>query len=121
MSDDGFETFEVSPAEEPEASPVKEQEPKKEKGKRREKMADSDRCLHVTVIDHNPVIEGTDDSSYIDIRIPLGMVEAGLKLIPTKKLGDIDPDMIVQMIDMGAQGELVSINGDKKSISIRVE
>ncbi len=119
MSDDGFETFEVSPTEEPE--PTKEPESKTENRKRSKKMAESERCLHVTVIDHNPVIDGTDDSSFIDIRIPLGMVEAGLKLIPSKKLGDVDPDMIVQMIEMGAQGELVHINGDKKSISIRVE
>ncbi len=121
MSDEGFETFEVSPTEEPEATPVEKAGSDTPTSERSEKMAESQRCLHVTIIDHNPVIEGTDDSSYVDMRIPLGMVETGLKLIPKEKLGDIDPEMIVQMIEMGAQGELVSINGDKKSVSIRVE
>jgi len=136
MAKDGFETFEVTPGEETESVPgekdetvedVEEEktgivsESKPEPIERSEKVAKSGGCLHVTIVDHNPVIDGTDDSSYIDIRIPLGMVESGLKLIPAKKLGDIDPDMIVQMIEMGAQGELISISEEKKSISIRIE
>ena len=125
MSEDGFETFEVSPTEEPE--PVSQdtsesmEENANENSNRSQTMQESQRCLHVTIVDHNPVIDGTDDSSYIDLRIPLAMVEAGLELIPQKKLGDIDPDMIVQMVKMGAQGELVNISEEKKSISIRIE
>lgn len=108
MADEGLETFEVTPeesAEEPE---------------RREQVA-SRNFLHVTIVDHNPVVEGTDDSSYIDVRIPLGMVEAGLRTIPDNKFGTVDPAMIVQMVEMGAQGELVQINEERKSINIRVE
>lgn len=108
MSEEGLEAFEVSPQEEPQAS-------------RREPMANAKKFLHVTIVDHNPVIDGTDDSSYVDVRIPIGMVESGLHMIPTQKLGDIDPDLIVQMVEMGAEGELVRVNEEKKSISIRVE
>ncbi len=121
MAKDGFETFEVSPTEEPEPARAQESQSNIQENERKDIMEQSNRCLHVTIVDHNPVIEGTDDSSYIDLRIPLKMVESGLKLIPNKKLGDIDPDMIVQMIQMGAQGELISINEEKKTISIRVE
>lgn len=106
MSNEGIETFEVSPQEQPE---------------RREPVASNNKFLHVTIVDHNPVIEGTDDSSFVDVRIPVGMVESGLKMIPGNKLGDVDPAMIVQMVEMGAEGELIRVNEEKKSISIRVE
>ena len=105
MSQEGMETFEVS-AEEMTA--------------RREPVAEK-RCLHITVVDHTPIVEGTDDVSFIDLKIPLGMVEAGLKLVPEGKLGKLDPTLIVQMVEMGASGELVKINEEKKSISIRIE
>ena len=72
-------------------------------------------------MDHNPVVEGTDDVSYIDIRIPVSLAEAGLKMVPQGKLGSIDPSLIVQMIELGADGELIKINEEKKSVSIRVE
>jgi hypothetical protein len=75
----------------------------------------------VTIVDHNPVIEGTNDSSYIDVRIPLEMIASGLEMIPDEKLGRIDPDMIVQMVKMGATGELIRINEERKFITIRVE
>jgi hypothetical protein len=99
------ETFEVS-AEEPAA--------------RRESVAEK-RVLHITVVDHTPIVEGNDEVSYIDLKIPLGMAEAGLKMVPEGKLGQVDPDLIVQMVEMGAVGELVNINEEKKTVSIRVE
>ena len=105
MSEEEAETFEISP---------------EETATRREPVAER-RCLHVTVVDHTPIVEGTDDVSYIDLRIPLGMAEAGLKMVPDGKLGKIDPAMIVQMIEMGASGELVKIDEEKKTISIRIE
>jgi len=105
MSEEGVETFQVSPQEQPE---------------RRQAVAEK-RFLHVTVVDHNPVIEGTDEVSYIDVKIPLGMAEAGLKMIPAGKLGEIDPALIVQMVNMGAEGDLVRVNEEKKSIHIRIE
>ena len=105
MGDEGMETFEVSPG---------------ERAERREPVAEK-RLLHITIVDHNPVIEGTDDVSFVDVRIPLAMVEAGLKMIPRGKFGDVDPSLLVQMIDMGAEGELIRINEEKKSISVRVE
>jgi len=86
MSEEGVETFQVSPQEEPQ---------------RRQAVAEK-RFLHVTVVDHNPVIEGTDEVSYVDVRIPLGM-------------------LIVQMVNMGAEGDLVRMNEEKKTIHIRVE
>lgn len=108
MADEELETFEVTPQE------------SEEQPQRRETVA-AKKFLHVTIIDHNPVVEGTDDSSYIDVRIPLGMAEAGLRTIPEDKFGTIDPAMIVQMVEMGAEGELVQIKEERKSVHIRVE
>ena len=105
MSDEGSETFEVSPQEQPQ---------------RRETVAEK-RFLHVTIVDHNPIIEGTDDVSYIDLRIPVGMAEAGLKMVPQGKLGSVDPSLVVQMVEMGASGEIVKIEEQKKTINIRIE
>ena len=105
MSDEGNETFEVSPQEQP---------------LRRETVAEK-RFLHVTIVDHNPVIEGTDDVSYIDLRIPVGMAEAGLRMVPQGKLGSVDPSLVVQMVEMGASGEIVKIEEQKKTINIRIE
>lgn len=108
MADEGLETFEVSSGE------------TTEEPERREPVA-SQKFLHVTIVDHNPVIDGTDDSSFIDVRIPLGMAEAGLRAIPEEKFGTVDPSLVVQMVEMGAEGELVQIKEERKSISIRVE
>ena len=105
MSEEEAETFEISP---------------EETATRREPVADK-KCLHVTIVDHTPIVEGTDDVSYIDLKIPVGMAEAGLKMVPEGKLGKIDAALIVQMIELGATGELVKIDEEKKSISIRIE
>ena len=77
--------------------------------------------LHITVIDHNPIIDGTGEVSHIDFRVPLQLAEAGLKMIPSGKLGNIDPALIVQTIEMGVDGEIIRIDEEKKSIHIRVE
>ena len=59
--------------------------------------------------------------SFVDLRIPVPLVESGLKMIPAGKLGNIDPTLLVQMVEMGAVGEIIKINEEKKTISIRVE
>jgi len=105
MSDEDMDTFQVSPQEQTE----------------RRGAAVSKKFLHVTIVDHNPAVEGTDDVSFLDVRIPAGMVEAGLRMIPQGKLGDIDPTLIVQMVEMGAEGEIVKLENEKKSINIRME
>ena len=105
MTEQGMETFEVSPEQPP---------------TRRKPVAET-KCVHVTIVDHTPVVEGTDDVSYMDVKIPLAMIEAGLRIIPEGKLGKIDPALIVQMVELGATGELVNINEEKKSIRIRIE
>jgi len=105
MRDEGLETFQVSTQEQPE---------------RRRAVAEK-KFLHVTIVDHNPVIEGTDEVSYVDVRIPVAIVEAGLRMIPQGKLGDIDPALIVQMVNMGAEGDLIRMNEEKKTIHVRVE
>ena len=105
MGDEDMDTFEVTQRANPE----------------RREEAVSKRFLHVTIIDHNPVIEGTDEVSFVDVRIPVSMIDAGLKMIPAGKLGDIDPGLIVQMVEMGAEGEIVRIEEEKKSIHIRFE
>jgi len=105
MRDEGLETFQVSAQEQPE---------------RRHAVGER-RFLHVTIVDHNPVIEGTDEVSFIDVKIPVAMVEAGLKMIPQGKLGEIDPALIVQMVSMGAEGDLIRMNEEKKTIHVRVE
>jgi len=100
-----MESFEVSPTKKPE---------------RRVTVAEK-KFLHITVIDHNPIIEGTGEVSHIDLRIPLAMAEAGLKMVPQGKLGNVDPALVVQAIEMGADGEIARIDEEKKSIHIRVE
>jgi len=105
MREEGLETFQVSAQEQPE---------------RRRAVAEK-KFLHVTIVDHNPVIEGTDEVSYVDVRIPVAIVEAGLRMIPQGKLGDIDPALIVQMVNMGAEGDLIRMNEEKKTIHVRVE
>ena len=87
----------------------------------RETSVGSKKYLHVTIIDHNPIVEGTDEESYVSLRIPVSLAEAGLQMVPAGKMGKIDPDLIVQMVENGAEGELISINEGKKSITIRVE
>jgi len=79
------------------------------------------RYLCVTIVDHNAIIEQTGEESFISLRIPVALAEAGLKTIPEGKLGRIDPQLIVDMIEEGATGELINITEEKKSISIRVD
>lgn len=105
MSEEGMETFEVSP---------------EESTTRREPVAEN-RYLHITIVDHNPIVDGTDEVSYVDLRIPVGMAEAGLKGVPEGKLGSIEPGLVLQMVEIGATGDLVKISEQKKSISIRIE
>ncbi len=79
------------------------------------------RYLCITIIDHNAVIEGTGEESYINLRIPVALAEAGLKLLPEGKLGRIEPGLLVEMIEEGATGELISVHEEKKTISVRIE
>ena len=79
------------------------------------------RYLCITVVDHNAAMEDTGEESYINIRVPVALAEAGLKMMSPGKLGSIEPEMIVEMIEEGATGELVNINHKKGSISIRIE
>jgi hypothetical protein len=114
MADDGLETFEISEPPQPEpARPVRSE--------RRTAIVADRKFLCVTVVDHNPVIDGTGEESYINIRVPVSLAEAGLRMIPDGKLGRIQPELIVEMIEDGAMGELINIKEEKKSISIRVE
>jgi len=55
------------------------------------------------------------------LRIPLALAEAGLKMVPEAKWGNIDPDLIVQMVEEGIEGELINITEEKKSVVVRVE
>ena len=114
MSDEGLETFEVSGAPEPE--PEKKARPERRAGAVAER-----RYLCVTIVDHNAIIEQTGEESFISLRIPVALAEAGLKTIPEGKLGRIDPQLIVDMIEEGATGELINMTEEKKSITIRVD
>jgi hypothetical protein len=118
MTDDGLEPFEISSRPPADVEPLAEPEPAPVmKGST---VADK-RYLCVTVVDHAAVIESTGEESYINVRIPVNLAAAGLKMVPDGKLGRIDPELIVEMIEEGATGTLVNINEEKKSISIRVE
>jgi len=118
MSDDGLEPFEISSLPTAAAEPLPEPEPAPvRKGST---VADK-RYLCVTVVDHAAVIEGTGEESYINVRIPVALAEAGLRMVPEGKLGRIDPNLIVEMIEEGATGTLVNINEKTKTVSIRVE
>jgi hypothetical protein len=114
MGDESIEPFAVSNIPEPQpespTTPVR----------RAETVADK-RYLCVTIVDHNAVIEGTGEESYVNLRIPVALAQSGLKMVPEGKLGKIEPDLIVEMIEEGATGTLVSITEEKKTISIRVE
>lgn len=79
------------------------------------------RYLCITVVDHNAVLEDAGEESYINLRIPVALAEAGLRMVPEGKLGRIDPELIVEMIDEGATGELIKIDEERKTISVRVE
>ena len=83
-------------------------------------MADK-KYLCITVVDHNAVIEQTGEESYINLRIPVALAQAGLRMMPEGKLGRIDPELIVEMVEEGATGELISINDQRKTITIRVD
>jgi hypothetical protein len=114
MVNEGLETFEVPG--EPEG-----EEGKQAKRERRAESVVEKRYLCITIVDHNAVIEGTGEESYINIRIPVALAEAGLRMLPEGKLGRIEPQLIVEMIEGGATGELVNITEEKKTIHIRVE
>jgi hypothetical protein len=114
MGDEGLETFEVAGVPEPE--PAKRARPE-----RRIAAVPEKRYLCVTIVDHNAVIEKTGEESYVNLRIPVALAEAGLKMVPEGKLGRVDPQLIVDMIEEGATGELIKINEERKTVSIRVE
>jgi len=114
MSDEGLETFEVSGGPEPE--PERPARPERRVAPMAEK-----RYLCVTIVDHNAIIEQTGEESYVHLRIPVALAEAGLKMVPPGKLGTIDAGLIVEMIEEGATGELINLTEEKKTISIRVE
>jgi hypothetical protein len=114
MSDEGLETFEVE--ESPEPEPVSETRPE-----RRESAVAEKRYLCITIVDHNAIIEQTGEESYVNLRIPAALAEAGLRMVPEGKLGTVDPALIVEMIEEGATGELVNITEEKKTVSIRIE
>jgi len=114
MSDEGLETFEVSGPPEPETA-------RNASAERRGGGMAEKRYLCITVVDHNAVIEQTGEQSYINLRIPVALAEAALKMVPEGKLGGVDPQIIVDMIEEGATGELINLTEEKKSISIRVE
>jgi hypothetical protein len=114
MSDEGLETFEVSGGQQPE--PSKPSRPERRAGTVAER-----KYLCITIVDHNAIIEGTGEESYVNLRIPVALAEAGLKLVPEGKLGRIDPAMIVEMIEEGATGELINVHEEKKTISVRIE
>jgi len=114
MGEEGLEPFEVSDVPQPPQEAPARQE-------RRVETVAEKKYLRITVVDHNAVIEGTGEESYVNLRIPVAMAEAGLKMLGDGKLGKVNPDLIVEMIEDGATGELVSIAEERKIISIRVE
>jgi hypothetical protein len=117
MSDEELEPFDVAGPSEPVPEPEEPAEPQR----RGAAAVAEKRYLCITIVDHNPVIEGTGEESFVNVRIPVGLAEAGLRMVPEGKLGKIEPELIVEMIEEGALGELINIKEEKKSISIRVE
>ena len=112
MSDEGLESFEMSDMPEPEIPPLPE--------RRASTVADR-RYLCITVVDHQAILDDTGDESYINLRIPVALADAGLKMVPSGKLGNLDPELIVEMIEEGATGELINITERNKTVSVRVE
>ena len=119
MSDDDLEAYEVGEPSQPE--PSQPQPPQPSIPQRRAETVAERKNLCITIVDHNPIIDGTGEESYINIRIPVSLAEAGLRLVPEGKLGRIQPELIVDMIEEGVTGELINIKEEKKSISIRIE
>jgi len=114
MSEEGLEPFEVAQPAEPEPQ-------KAQRAERKGAAVAEKKYLCITVVDHNAVIEQTGEESYINLRIPVALAQSALKMVPEGKLGRIEPDLIVEMIEEGATGELINISEEKKTISIRVE
>jgi hypothetical protein len=114
---DTMETFEISEA--PSESPTESrEEPQMMQSPTQQQRS---KCLHVTIVDHNPILEGSDEESYINLRIPLDLADDGLKMIPDHKWGQINPSLIVRMVESGIDGEIVNITEEKKTVTVRVE
>ena len=112
-SDEGVDTFEVSERREETREERQMEEPRQPRQNRKH--------LHITIVDHRPAVEGTDDESYINLRIPANLAESGLRMVPDEKWGQIDPDLIVEMVEEGVEGEIININEEKKTINVRVD
>jgi hypothetical protein len=114
MGDESLEPFEVS------NTPAPEPEPPSTSETRSRNVAER-KYLCVTIVDHNAVLEDADDESFINLRIPATLADSGLRMVPEGKLGRVDPQLIVEMVEDGATGELINITERNKSIMIRVE
>jgi hypothetical protein len=116
MGDDSLEPFEVSSMPAPDQEPSSASQPEMRSSNVAER-----KYLCVTIVDHNAVLEGADDESFINLRIPAALADSGLRMVPEGKLGRVDPQLIVEMVEDGATGELVNITERNKSIMIRIE
>lgn len=79
------------------------------------------RCLHITIVDHNAVLEGTGQQSLINLKIPLELAEEGIQVVPEAKWGIIDPHLLVRMAEQGMTGELANVREKGKYIRVVVE
>ena len=111
-SDESVDTFEVSETSEE----TREEQPMAESSESREQ-----KHLHITIVDHRPAVEGTDEQSYVNLRIPCRLAESGLAMVPDEKWGEVDPDLIVEMVEEGVEGEIININEEMKTINVRVD
>lgn len=73
------------------------------------------------------VVDSRDGRALSNVTLPIGMVKWGMKMAarfaPEMKDADLDWDAIGEMIEDGAQGELVQVEDEEKhqTVSVSVE
>lgn len=65
-----------------------------------------------------------EDNEKVNIKIPMALAKVGLKFIPKNKLKvngeEINSDQILEMIQEGAEGEIVNIDASDKGKEVKV-
>ncbi len=74
------------------------------------------------------IVTHDKQSDNVNIRLPIALIKAGMKIGETfspsikSSLGDVDYDLIIQAIDGGDQGEVLSLqSGEGHDITIILE
>jgi len=65
-----------------------------------------------------------EDQEKVNIKIPMALAKVGLKFIPKNKMKvngeEINSDQIMEMINEGAEGEIVNIDASDKGKNVKI-